>query len=1068
MANELFSELELLNANIDVLIDNEEYSKVEDHLCLSQQAKIFLEELFKKRNCTYESDHLWIQAFKIKKPLEGVFLPRSGNLHKPNSQWTNLFWAKLLRARIQRKGTDCYFNRLDDLLTYLEINLRNIDSENVKQAILKIVYLLELSATALESEQMGFSERARRVISNNPILSELAASEFYDLWARYNIGVANFHQSHYRKAVLEFNRIIYTVNQFRKNAEQDEKSKKKLEFFENLRGYQLLFFPAIMYRAEVQLKLQLAYHAFETLNDLLYSNPEFMKSMSQNRYLKYRAMLIEIQSLQQMGKLKLTLKRISTISNDLFGELIGERYECKIPIFHIKKRKHGFEERFLDILIDDHLAWFDLHSGDKSVTTDYLSNLSNVFSNKYFKKCRYNAQNRKGYYQQLARFLSWMVKEAKPPVSSKKYEIMQIAFDLYKKRRKGIIEDEENKESNEDCYFCNSEGIDLRRLEEYHYESFTKNMLKFYKSFENKEYKHIGGVHLSKTKENFIKRLIRLERESREDIRIRDLKLRYDTQFVQKQIEKEYKKKNLCQIEDAGFGDLMECVKVKDESLRQNLLDREDYEHIINQWKDFFLRQLENKSVHEHQKNGLFFLGLQRWNSTSPAKGRSSGGGYLLYHTNQEGVVNLGIAIDPGFDFLHNLFHCGFSLHDIDIVLISHAHEDHIRDLESMVLLLLEQSKKNKSVKRRIHVILTLGVYQRLEHIFKNRTLRNFIEPYVIDIGKEIDREYWDYLGERPTFRFICEQKNERKKKQHLDYEVVTEKHKVVQWENVSDKYPKVEIKPTQAYHEDFSGYSDSFGFIIEVITTGKRSKNIKLGYTGDTKWIYPKVDDPISNNSQKRTIEDIIHQYNDCDTVVVHLGSLIDMDHDIKDPSFGRYDTCCDTEKEDGEKNGECEELVQDKNHPYLIGMFRMLASMRNRQNEEPSQSKRLILLGEFGEELRGGIRIDLSKRFTQNHEKWRSNGIGRPGMIVLPVDVGATFRLWSKGKKDLIPKILCVQCEKFINVDQADFQHYGTDEALYCICRTCIRATPLNVLQERLRNLYEAGIVLRTRDEA
>lgn len=52
----------------------------------------------------------------------------------------------------------------------------------------------------------------------------------------------------------------------------------------------------------------------------------------------------------------------------------------------------------------------------------------------------------------------------------------------------------------------------------------------------------------------------------------------------------------------------------------------------------------------------------------------SGGGFYLRYN-------GLGIAIDPGYYFVHNLHHYGYSILDIDIVIITHEHIDHNNDV---------------------------------------------------------------------------------------------------------------------------------------------------------------------------------------------------------------------------------------------------------------------------------------------------------------------------------------------------------------------------------------------------
>jgi tetratricopeptide (TPR) repeat protein len=89
---------------------------------------------------------------------------------------------------------------------------------------------------------------------------------------------------------------------------------------------------------------------------------------------------------------------------------------------------------------------------------------------------------------------------------------------------------------------------------------------------------------------------------------------------------------------------------------------------------------------------------LQHWNSYTPiiseqinhtAGGsyKSTGGGYFI-QTGSSGIV-----IDPGFDFIKNFKKAGFSFNDIDHVFITHAHNDHTTDLESLITLLHNYNK---------------------------------------------------------------------------------------------------------------------------------------------------------------------------------------------------------------------------------------------------------------------------------------------------------------------------------------------------------------------------------------
>ena len=44
------------------------------------------------------------------------------------------------------------------------------------------------------------------------------------------------------------------------------------------------------------------------------------------------------------------------------------------------------------------------------------------------------------------------------------------------------------------------------------------------------------------------------------------------------------------------------------------------YERVMEEWEGRFLRFLDSPSNHESQQPGVYFLGLQRWNSSSPAE----------------------------------------------------------------------------------------------------------------------------------------------------------------------------------------------------------------------------------------------------------------------------------------------------------------------------------------------------------------------------------------------------------------------------------------------------------------
>ena len=688
----------------------------------------------------------------------------------------------------------------------------------------------------------------------------------------------------------------------------------------------------------------------------------------------------------------------------------------------------------------------------------------------YFQAIKWQSPNRKGYLESVAAYLSWIAERKAIDGYSTNSE--SIAKAMYRKNRKYLLpyEKQNGKNSNDqnqhDCPICTKLEIDLEKPDATHYQQFVKNMRDFFGRF--KDFKN-DAIH-------FHDYIFNIERKHKEDSAYQKRKMSMNQ--IEVVPNNNWCSECLDKKNKSSFTGLLSCAsppKKNDDRLCQ-----EHYEHIMDNWDNRFRNHLEIESVHLPHCSALHLLGLQRWNSTSPAIGRSLGGGYLIYHTDVNGKVDLGVAIDPGFDFVRNLFHLGFSLSDIDVVLLSHAHLDHIRDFESLVTLCLELKKRHPDkVKRRLHSIMTLGVYQRLSHIFASPGLREFVEPYILDIEKEIQPDfvkpyidkleyYNDYFSglngnnsltisnlERQGFSFHKAPKPQAEQTTDRGLRFLIE---IPPKNSKNNNDLGLTVAATRAYHNDFSEYSDSFGFKITISSNGGESTTI--GYTGDTSWSH-----------------DIIDQYKDCNALLVHIGSLIDREDE--EPHFNKYEQ----EKKEWrkERGKECWELVKKKNHPYLFGLFRFLTEISNfpEFNIIP-----LVFLGEFGEELRGRIRLDLYKRLKETYSNEENQ---KKNIPLLPLDVGLDVilhvdKLMNNSKLSLKNKkewarlrklfknnnqsflVKCVVCENFVVLQQVDFETYGHDEALYCVCQTCLRSTPHNVLQDKLQDLYEVARPLQS----
>lgn len=1053
-----FERLEALNAQFDIWIDDEDYDNVHNATELVAELTELVASCFTDETCSNKSDTkvTWQRLLSwdfSKAPVASV----SGEeidptAHSSGHAWSILFFAKLLRAHILQRGTDCYLRRLDDVASCLESQLPRVESKDPATAKLAVLCLLEMSALSIGYEILGFAERARRVLRDHsePTKEGELFQWFYDLWARYNIGLAYFHDGCYQKAVSEFDWIIRNIRQPEEKI-GDKSSRADKQGFCNARfGKLLLYFPGVLYRADVQLKLQLAYHALKTLEELFLDEAE-----ESGFYKGVKAKLIQVEAHQQMDRLDCSRELLGQVGNDLELPIsLTSTESCEIPHIAIDAGLQNVKVRFLGILVDHYLAVLDgqrLENGKAETwpRIDYLKELNRGFIHSYYRSVRLNAPDRQGYFEQLAKYFSWLAKARRKAEEHGDDRVVDtkaigaVALELYRQHTNQLLGNhlflalfdrvQQGGEPAEHdpalCVICTDNSIDLKRLKPDHYSDFTDGILAFFESFND-------ARQLDSDKEDLIKKLISLERGSRENLRIRDLELRYKSREIVDKLNEEYSKCVRCfpgcppTSEPYGqeqFTDLEACMRLTNGGSSLNVYD---YEKLMGDWFGRFFDPLGERSIHERIGSSLHFLGLQRWNSTSPALGRSIGGGYLLYRTDENGVVNLGIAIDPGFDFVRNLFRMGFSLGDIDIVLLSHAHADHVRDVESILLLLVELAKRDKR-RKRLHVILTLGIYRRLEYIIEDPGLRYYIEPYVIDIDKEIDTGYFEGLSKEDSkvkFAFTLADNP------LMDYRPVLPDDRVPD--------PDVTIWPTRAYHDDLSGYSDSFGFRIHF--SGSEQEPFVFGYTGDTKWVYPAIEDPSCGD---RTIEEVAKQYTKCDTILVHLGSLIDQDKRDGKYHFAHYGP-------GGDPKSSCDSLIRSKNHPYLPGVLRLLSTL----SRSSRKNRPLILLSEFGEELRGGIRSDLVSRLS-NLYKQRFD--------FLPVDVGVDVLLRLPSKHPNAqerPTVLCVLCEGFVRPEKARFIGYGKDEGLFCVCDTCSKGTARNVLRDRLRRLYEEGRELRT----
>jgi len=278
------------------------------------------------------------------------------------------------------------------------------------------------------------------------------------------------------------------------------------------------------------------------------------------------------------------------------------------------------------------------------------------------------------------------------------------------------------------------------------------------------------------------------------------------------------------------------------------------------------------------------FVVLRRWQSFNPKIPRPHshairGGGYFLMWGGK------GVVIDPGYDFLQNFYDEGFSIADIDAVVVTHSHPDHEDDLSTLSTLVREWNEYHQHMGREEDAPLSLDLFLNESAHLK---FSNWLKASDFGIGRIIPLPLvvWNLDSRDPGEELRGGRDNVRlplREKYNFDLEVVP------------------------AWHDDVIGKTAAVGLKFHLFPRdGKQERAVGiLGYTGDT-GAYPWTEEAQPGDgpeepeesraregqgTNKLRVED---HYGECDVLVAHLGdvrlrelfSLIDPP--AKDPKLG------------------------------------------------------------------------------------------------------------------------------------------------------------------------------------
>jgi hypothetical protein len=254
------------------------------------------------------------------------------------------------------------------------------------------------------------------------------------------------------------------------------------------------------------------------------------------------------------------------------------------------------------------------------------------------------------------------------------------------------------------------------------------------------------------------------------------------------------------------------------------------------------------------------FVVLKRWQSFNPIIPRPTGtrlrgGGYfLMWH-------GKGLAIDPGYDFIQNLYEQGFSLEDLFAVVVTHSHPDHDDDFASLTTLVHEWNSFHEKMCRP-KMVKKLDLYLSESVHWK---FASWLQASGIEFGRIVTLTLtcWDKKTGDPS------QGPFRGDNIQIDL-------------RGPDGYDMV-IEVVPAWHDDIIDRTSAVGLKFYLYTDGKKESVYTVGYTGDTGAYGLSCLGPMGShaptgsdgpNGQGGMVA-VDQQYRDCDLLVAHLGDV-------------------------------------------------------------------------------------------------------------------------------------------------------------------------------------------------
>jgi hypothetical protein len=275
------------------------------------------------------------------------------------------------------------------------------------------------------------------------------------------------------------------------------------------------------------------------------------------------------------------------------------------------------------------------------------------------------------------------------------------------------------------------------------------------------------------------------------------------------------------------------------------------------------LRETHYHGLPEMMKGANKLVILRRWQSFNPKVPRPrgisvKGGGYFLRWN------DYGIVIDPGYGFVQNFYDEGFSLEDIQAIIVTHSHPDHEEELATLLTLIYEWNDHWRMMgmpEKKITVALFLneGSFRKYAGwIFEEKVCSGRVTELVSSIAK-IGSEKLLHLRRHSDPKYESEWCRQLP---NFEYPI----------------YYGIRLEVVPAIHEELHARSGSIGLKFHL--SYENGKNLfRIGFTGDTRyynkisWMTTDSDTYIGQRQQEA--KSLPEEYADCDIVVAHIGDV-------------------------------------------------------------------------------------------------------------------------------------------------------------------------------------------------